>query len=363
MKKTNGLKTMVFGLSLILFAAGVWAENGLENILVEKYYISNADDITATGGILHSGSITYRIYADMLPGYKFQAAYGIPGHELRIATSTSFFNSEGKSYTPYYSKADAKNNTIMLDSWLSVGAASKGNFGVLKSEDNGVETIVNANGLLQNDNPEAGIPVKTQDGFMAGSPEDVTIVGLSSADLSVFGSVNGAGKLFATSNGAWASLNGSVGPTAENRVLIAQVTTDVDFSFELNIQIGTPNHGVQNYVARNPVANEISIPSLIYTNRTSKNAVVTNKTSSVPSFSVYPNPTNGMFTLEVNTTRQSSNSYTIYDVNGNELVYKMLASGCENCLEHIDISSFAKGQYIIKLSLDGVISMEKIINN
>ena len=51
----------------------------------------------------------------------------------------------------------------------------------------------------------------------------------------------------------------------ENRVLIAQITTDGVFEFELNIQIGTPTKGVsQNYVARNPIGNEIMLPSLIF---------------------------------------------------------------------------------------------------
>ena len=48
--------------------------------------MSDANDATqnATGGVLPVGSVTYRIYVDMLPGYKFQAAYGVPGHEMRI---------------------------------------------------------------------------------------------------------------------------------------------------------------------------------------------------------------------------------------------------------------------------------------
>ena len=70
----------------------VKAQNGLENVVVETYYISDANDTNANldGGILPIGSVTYRIYADMLPGYKFQAAYGVPGHDLKIATTTLF---------------------------------------------------------------------------------------------------------------------------------------------------------------------------------------------------------------------------------------------------------------------------------
>ena len=96
-----------------------YSQNGLEKIIVEKYYITDANDASANGtdGILPVNSTTYRIYVDMLPGYKFQAAYGVEKHELRIATSTTFFNNLDRgSTTPSYTKNQAKNNRVMLDS-------------------------------------------------------------------------------------------------------------------------------------------------------------------------------------------------------------------------------------------------------
>jgi len=58
-------------------------------------------------------------------------------------------------------------------------------------------------------------------------------------------------------------LNGSLGPiAATNRVLIAQITTNGTFHFELNIQVGTPTGGVQNFVSSSPTGSEITIPSL-----------------------------------------------------------------------------------------------------
>jgi hypothetical protein len=142
------------------------AQNGLENIIVERYYVSNAADATGSIGVLPAGSVTYRVYADMLPGYTFQAAYGVPNHELRIATSTTFFNNEDRgATTPTYSKVNAAKNTVMLDSWFSVGAACSGNYGILKSEDKGVVTVVNANGILHNADPSAAIVLTSQDGL------------------------------------------------------------------------------------------------------------------------------------------------------------------------------------------------------
>ena len=245
---------------------------GLKNVIVEKYYISNVADTAQnpSGGTLPVGSVTYRIFAEMLPGYKFQAAYGIsnPLHELRLATTTQFFNNidRGALTANDISKTYLKNNTVMLDSWLSVGAGSAGNFGILKGDDtNGA--IVNADGILQNADASAGIPVKTEDGLVAGTPQPVTKVGID-AIIGVFGDGSANGNLFSTTNGSWASLNGSVGPTADNRVLIAQITTDGVFTFELNIQIGTPKGDVENYVAKNPAGNEKQRDFLTYSSAT-----------------------------------------------------------------------------------------------
>src|ERR1051325_1042839 len=101
-------------------------KHGLEKIVVEKYYVSDSNDARATKGQLPVGSVTYRIFVDMLPAYRFQAAYGVPGHELRIATTTSFYNNEeyGAAIANEISKEKLEEGALMLDSWLSVGAAT-----------------------------------------------------------------------------------------------------------------------------------------------------------------------------------------------------------------------------------------------
>ncbi len=266
------MKTLIrLGSIILLFAGNIQTlfAQGLERIIVEKYYISGKEDIAKEGGILPVGSVTYRIYADMLPGYKFQAAFGIPGHELRLATTTSFFNNEDRgSYIPTvipYRNIDQ--NTIMLDSWLTAGAACEGHWGVLKSEDDTVTTIVNRDHILQNDNKEAGIPLKERDGLFIGLAPRVTFFGIDSMAISMFNNRNDKNiqNTFSTENGSWAVLGGTNGPTPENRVLIAQMTTDGVFSFELNIQIGSADgKSFKRYVAKNPTSDELQIESLIY---------------------------------------------------------------------------------------------------
>ncbi len=340
------------------------AQNGLEQIIVEKYYVSDANDTAANldGGVLPVGSTTYRIYADMLPYYKFQAAYGVPGHDLIIQTSTLFFNNEDRgNTTPSFSKTLAAKNTVMLDSWLSVGAACNGNYGVLKSLDNGVSNIVNnyTPQVLQNNDPAAGIPLTVQDGFLAGTPEPVTTVGISN-EIEVFNNQNDGtnGPLFFTNNGSWASLNGSIGPdSVDNKVLIAQITTNGTFSFELNIQIGTPTGGVENYVARNPVAAEVSIPSLIFSSTTG----LTEHTATTNQVGVYPNPAHGMVFVHGFTTATDVH-IGIYSVSGQLEQQNELADIAAGSSASIDISALSPGLYILQtVSAEGTSAQRFVI--
>ena len=262
-------KKLLLGFGLAMLGTLAYSQNGLEGVIVEKYYISNAADAAGSVGALPAGSVTYRVYADLLPGYKFQVLYGVAAHPLKITSTANFFNNEDfGAVTPNsISLNNTKKNTVMLDSWFSVGGTATGKMGVLKSEDTD-GAIVNANGILQNNAASAGIPISTQDGMIAGTPEAVTFVGVSAALQDVFGTgFDGGGfpyasNSFITSNGSVASLNGSVGPTVANKVLIGQFTTNGVFGFELNIQIGTPTGGTQQYVANNATGAEIMLPSL-----------------------------------------------------------------------------------------------------
>lgn len=219
--------------------------NGFEGIIVETYYVADADDAADTDGGpgLVEGAKTYRVYADMRPGYKLVSVSGIPNHPLTIATTTSFFNNDdrGEAWGRDIPAQHLNKNTVAIDSWLSFGPASTQHWGVLKSEDpNG--SIVggpnNQSGLLANDAPAMGAPLTISDGLLSlGTPPGtIAFVGTAPDCFEPGGSSS-----YSNDNFAWAILGGVPGPTESNRVLIGQFTTDGDFSFCLNVALRIPD--------------------------------------------------------------------------------------------------------------------------
>lgn len=250
-------------------------QQGLEGILVEHYYMSGKNDLAANSfaGELKKNAVTYRIYVDLLPGYRFQAAYGSKEHPLFIKTSTSFFNNTDKGgvVASVIPRRSLGKNTVMLDSWLSVGSASELSLGIPKEDDDTSGFVEFENGYLINRTKEVPVLPSERDGlkYTLNMPLH-TFFGLDSV-IQVFG--NKGGSEFVVSNGAWACMGkGSMGvdSLSHNKVLIAQITTDGALEYELNIQIGTPEGKVQRYVARNPKDSEFTNATLVMSNKKSK---------------------------------------------------------------------------------------------
>ena len=215
------------------------AAGGLKRLVVEKYHKATPEEVAASKGRLTLNSITYRIYVELLPGYKFIDAFGSKAHPLKITTSTYFYNHpKGGRFGNAISPETIKNDPLVaLDSWLSVGVISSTQLGVV----NGTS--------------------------VEGTPGEVTVLGLdkqlqflSYSDDSVKTPV-----VFETTNGAWACLKGATGPSADNNtVLVAQLTTDGALALGLNFVIGTPpgsgGSGGEYYVVRDPNPNELQLP-------------------------------------------------------------------------------------------------------
>lgn len=269
------------------------AQNGLQQILVEKFYVANATDAAQANtaasnagyqtGTLPSGAITWRIYADLEPGWGVQSVYGVNGHPLQLSTSTNFYNHPSGNSTggplPSSSSSILAANTTILDSYISCGAVASNRFGVIKTEDNSAATPTgggaNLNftpaGVLANTDASIGLPLTTADGMYntVNNPAllALTLLGdiSNAASVALFTDGSSVGSAFNSSNCSWGVLGEQVGafPTGTNRVLIGQFTTNGVFTYKLNLQLrNTTTFAVRNFVYSNPVGSELLFPTL-----------------------------------------------------------------------------------------------------
>ncbi len=266
---------ILWSLAILLFPA-ISIAQGLENILVERYYQTDAADAANAvnnGSVspLVVGSTVYRVYVDMAPNYKFSNVFGNANHDLVVNTSTYFYNDPnyGVSVHPgAISQVNIKKHTAMIDSWFTTGGVCAGKVGVTEADD-ADGTLGNNQGILAN-NPGGcfGLPLIGATGRDGLAPFDATtfvvpnVLGLGNA-LDALEQTEG--NNITISNGTIAALGGVVGPTAANRVLIGQFTTHGDFSFQLNVQLVNILTGIaENYVSSNPIGNELTHPTLTY---------------------------------------------------------------------------------------------------
>lgn len=222
----------------------------LEGIIVEKYFVYDGKEkLDTTGGCLPKGAVTYRIFVDLKPGYNLQAVYGVNAHPLFIKTTTYFYNNNefGQGSADYVKSAKIAGTTAALDSWITIGAACDKYMGVPKAEDKDGSVLKIAS-------------LEKADGLVAMQVKPVTYFG---AIPNFFNRTNTDGN-FNTNNGSWAVFGGAKGATEDNKILIAQLTTDGELSYELNLQVGTPTGGSINYVAKNPEREEIKADALTH---------------------------------------------------------------------------------------------------
>ncbi len=263
----------------------------IEKVIVEKYYISDSiDETDTTGSVLPAGSKTYRIYIDLMPGSKIKKIYGDVNHALKISSTATFFNNsvDGQSFAKDFSKNRYLENTVALDTWLTLGqttkVAAKTHFGILKDQDADGSFIGGANndggsavistGLMINTDPLAGIPLTSADGMdtmmvVPTSWANYGIVDLiSGIDSTIFGSVVIDSQFVSYDAGLQCSGAAGVIPDS-NQVLVAQLTTTGDISFELNLEVEQfdgVNTTIVKYVANDSVllSDELISPFLTY---------------------------------------------------------------------------------------------------
>ena len=265
-------------ITLLLFFsshATIFAQPGLEGIVIETYYISDASDSGTPSFPLPPGAVTYRVYVDLAPNWGLQAVYGATNAStgqvdtLVIRSTQPFFNNEDKGAIFGYliPTTSLDENSVLLDSWFSTGRAGNTSVGVLKPEDlnAGAPSFPNIDDLLQNNDPLAGFPISEADGIISGSTTAAwTLAGSISTALGIFDDINLLGSDFLVSDGALTNFTTPIqGPNATNKILIGQFTTAGEFSGQLNLQIRNSSTGIiQQWVAQSPEAGQFTSPQL-----------------------------------------------------------------------------------------------------
>lgn len=357
---------IAIGTLLTVFISNQYvAQQGLEGIVVEKYYVSNAaDSMNALDQLapyaLKTGSVTYRVYANLLPGYKVIQMFGLVDHPMKLNTTTAFFNDPnyGVSFYQGTSLNNTKKNTTLIDSYLTIGGVCTGQMGVLKSEDTD-GSIGNNQGILTNVTAEMGLPImgaNAQDGLMPGTPIVPNVLGITNEfdplDQVVGGSIQ-------INDGAIAALGGVEGVTPSNHVLLGQFTTDGDFSFELNLQLATPIAGQsETYLASFPGTGEFTDSTLIYNSNPSASLEEHTITEAMNNLVVSPNP--AVDQLQMNwLTQESYESYQLEVIDLEGKVLLAIPHMTNN--EKVDIKDLQAGVYLVKVKAAHSQATQRII--
>ncbi|MEN9968677.1 MAG: Secretion system C-terminal sorting domain [Bacteroidota bacterium] len=361
----KNIKTAIGTLLTVFISNQYVAQQGLEGIVVEKYYVSDlADSLNAVDQLapyaLKTGSVTYRIYANLLPGYKVIQMFGLVDHPMKLNTTTAFFNDPNYGVSVYQGTSlnNTKKNTSLIDSYLTIGGVCAGQMGVLKSEDTD-GSIGNNQGILANFTAEMGLPIMgaiAQDGLMPGMPIVPNVLGITNELDPIDQIVGGSIQI---NDGAIAALGGVEGVTSSNHVLLGQFTTDGDFSFELNIQLATPIVGQsETYVASLPGLDQLTDSTLIYNSNPSASIEEHTITEAMNNLVVSPNP--AVDQLQMNWLTQES--YETYQLELIDLEGKvLLAIPHMTNSQKVDIKDLQAGVYLVKVKAAHSQATQRII--
>ncbi len=407
----------------------------LEKVIVETYYISDYNDASdTTGGGIDTGSKTFRIYIDLVPGSQLAKIYGNADHAFIINSTATFFNNkaDGQSFGKDFPKNRLSENTVALDTWLTLGQttrnASKTYFGVLKANDNDGSFIGGVNndggssliaaGLLANVDPLAGTPLTTSDGMdtmnvQPGNWADFGIVN-NGIDSTIFGSVI-TGSQFISHNASLQNSGVSGVLPDSNQVLVAQLTTKGDISFELNIEVIDTNGAIIKYVANDSIMQSdetysrylkypyeqicgcpnpdyleyradrdcdnmdscktiivfgctdplacnfdsdanFNLPELCCypgkCNDRDISIVCPSITAGNREFTIYPNPAQNHLTLNIKNDVTVDCAFAIYDSYGNKVIENNIGTVEGTKVKQIDISSLENGLHLIRLFIN-----------
>lgn len=272
MKKPNSTFFKSLFVSIAMCAAsGVMGQGVLENVLVETYYVSDADDATTTvGGTLDEGSVTYRVFITLCDDCRLKAVYGNENHPFSITSTEVFFNNTDRGKTWGFDIQDNRldENTVALDSWLSFGGATDEDWGIPKTEDSDGSFVGGVNhedGLLVNEAAAAGIPLTQADGLLTATATAPSNFFQSGDNPSTILGIETVGTSFVSTTFR-AQADGIAIAETGNTFLVAQLTTKGDLTFDFNFEILDANGQLVKVVSSNEVLEdgEVYSPFLSY---------------------------------------------------------------------------------------------------
>lgn len=86
-----------------------------------------------------------------------------------------------------------------------------------------------------------------------------------------------------------------------------------------------------------------------------------NLESSDENIAIYPNPSNGVFTISVKNLEARTINLSIINVIGNEIFHETLTRSDAHFSRTVDLNSYAKGLYYVKLETDGYSTVRRVV--
>ncbi|MCJ8165452.1 T9SS type A sorting domain-containing protein [Pontibacter sp. E15-1] len=86
-----------------------------------------------------------------------------------------------------------------------------------------------------------------------------------------------------------------------------------------------------------------------------------NLASSDEKIAIYPNPSNGVFTISVANLDARKVDLRIMNVIGNEILHETLVRTDAQFSKTIDLNRYAKGLYYVKLEADGYSTVRRVV--
>lgn len=358
---------------------------GIDSLVIECYYQADANDnANEDGGPMGVGATTYRVYLDMKPGFTVKSVFGTDLNRLKISTTSVFFNNEdrGEELGTLIENNRLDENTVALDSWVTIGGASDEHMGVFKVNDTDGSLLLypNDEGLLANTPPsELYEPsLDSLDGMVPNiTPPSISLS--PGLDLEIFGDENLGGEFivggedYEGTGDTWFVGEGVMGVDSLNQVLIGQFTTDGELSLELNVttndttlDLGYKAVGVYDPEAQIP-GEELILTDVPFLAQELVVCTPFNATGIAEyqplnkHLDVMPNPTTGATTVRLQHAELGASEirYTLFDSQG-----RVIESGTEAYSEgwnkDLDMEALPSGMYIFRLEADQALGLKRI---